>query len=1023
MPKATVDWPLLLCGPMLRTVTPSSVSVFVALKHPRKVLLTVLPPGTSTQALGSVEVETRQLGRYLHVALPTLTLVPSSLLSPGNNYRYDVSFTASGARDALDSGPVTQDLNSLGLLSGPLGLGYAENALPSFALPPTELGDLKIAHGSCRKPHGESRDVLPILDTIIRNTRSDPYARPHQLFLTGDQIYADDVAEPLLNELTPSGEALLGWGAPEQIPGLATSPAQIRPGDRAQVVHPPLTSHAASSHLMSLGEFYAMYLFAWSDALWPSTMPTFAQLSSAEQARYGEKRQEKYDAQVKSVWRFHNSLGKVRRALANVPTYMIFDDHEVTDDWFLHKEARTLAMNNDLAIRIIVNALSAYAIFQAWGNTPEQFATGQAGDRLLNALRDWRGENNSTYVTIQTAVQVPGNTGVGLRWDYEYFGSEYHVIVLDTRTKRGYPSGDDRAAPDLLTTAAMQAQISDRKQATNKRVTILVAPAPVFGHWAHESAADILGAGATRIRASWLAIDLPGETYGDRETWLVRHRRSCYENLLKALAPFERVVILSGDVHYGFTFLVHYWDERQQPEKRATFVQFTASGFKNEDFKTRGLGEAPWGMDMSLGAAGSWFSAQRAGFLGWDAPGWHLKETVFKVHVDGTPAVKRVPIDDDATILKPPQWRYRSEMVSDTRPAVARGVTTAPARSSASGWMQDASALASHHRSIAKNDQMRTVVGFNNMGIVSFDASPPGFEHSWLYAHQRLWFRLFGPNDELRPYTSHSVNLDVLSQSAGRPDASTLDTPFPNLIAWADLISLRPPAPMQKSLRTRFGGSVLDWTGHRLEAGQGAINLDYYPVRVTTLPSFSGVSVTASQLLNIIRKTLNSKVDNNRAQFSAYDATVDEPLWQSDTPLGAVVHIHIPAFGPVFDDGSVVVTAHDANRWVFSTLWTPRDHGHPVSGNREFGFVANTDGSYTFYTRGADRTTGILDNLARDQVFAGADALWTSLQDGITSYINQNGGTAVKESRHSERYPWPEVSAIYWRPVTDWVTH
>lgn len=109
---------------------------------------------------------------------------------------------------------------------------------------------------------------------------------------------------------------------------------------------------------MTLGEFYAMYLFVWSDALWPSVMPRFAQLSPAEQTRYGSAKHKIYDEQLDSVWRFRNSLGKVRRALANVPTYMIFDDHEITDDWFLDRKAWITAQNNDVANRIIVNGLS-----------------------------------------------------------------------------------------------------------------------------------------------------------------------------------------------------------------------------------------------------------------------------------------------------------------------------------------------------------------------------------------------------------------------------------------------------------------------------------------------------------------------------------------------------------------------------------------------------------------------------------------------------------------------------------------
>ena len=34
---------------------------------------------------------------------------------------------------------------------------------------------------------------------------------------------------------------------------------------------------------------------------------------------------------------FKRTARSARRSLANIPTYMIFDDHEVTDDWNLNR--------------------------------------------------------------------------------------------------------------------------------------------------------------------------------------------------------------------------------------------------------------------------------------------------------------------------------------------------------------------------------------------------------------------------------------------------------------------------------------------------------------------------------------------------------------------------------------------------------------------------------------------------------------------------------------------------------------
>ncbi|RAV27409.1 hypothetical protein [Sinomicrobium soli] len=69
--------------------------------------------------------------------------------------------------------------------------------------------------------------------------------------------------------------------------------------------------------------------------------------------------------------------------------------------------------------------------------------------------------------------------------------------------------------------------------------------------------------------------------------------------------------------------------------------------------------------------------------------------------------------------------------------------------------------------------------------------------------------------------------------------------------------------------------------------------------------------------------------------------------------LRAVIGIDIK--GP--DNESVIVSDYNTEKWTFSTIFDPKYGEHPVSGNRDFGYTQNGDGSYTFYTRGVDRLT------------------------------------------------------------------
>ena len=73
---------------------------------------------------------------------------------------------------------------------------------------------------------------------------------------------------------------------------------------------------------------------------------------------------------------------------------MICDDHDVTDDWYLDGAWCQRVLASPLGRRVVRNALLAYALFQAWGNTPDQFAEPN-GLALLDALDTWRGESRT----------------------------------------------------------------------------------------------------------------------------------------------------------------------------------------------------------------------------------------------------------------------------------------------------------------------------------------------------------------------------------------------------------------------------------------------------------------------------------------------------------------------------------------------------------------------------------------------------------------------------------------------------
>ncbi|MEX2365090.1 MAG: alkaline phosphatase family protein, partial [Pseudohongiellaceae bacterium] len=84
---------------------------------------------------------------------------------------------------------------------------YPGQSRPHFRLTQT-LNE--VLHGSCRKPHYQGSDALAQVDDRLAGAIANPATqRPDLLLMTGDQVYADDVAGPMLCAIHATS-ALLG---------------------------------------------------------------------------------------------------------------------------------------------------------------------------------------------------------------------------------------------------------------------------------------------------------------------------------------------------------------------------------------------------------------------------------------------------------------------------------------------------------------------------------------------------------------------------------------------------------------------------------------------------------------------------------------------------------------------------------------------------------------------------------------------------------------------------------------------
>ena len=420
-----------------------------------------------------------------------------------------------------------------------------------------------LLHGSCRKPHYPAKDAFVRVDELIAS-HNDDYNRPALMMLAGDQIYADDVAGPLLvaiHQIIP----LLGL-FPEKLEGALVKDSQelmAHPYNYYQRVEllpdedanekvekrffkgkrkPIFTSVHAQNHLITSAEVFAMYLLTWSPVLWKYV--------DMDKHDVPEKFIKNYEQEKGHIEAFRDDLPHTQRVFAHLPTYMIFDDHDVTDDWNLTRGWEEAAYGNPYSRRIIGNALLGYLVFQGLGNDPKQFAP------LFNDHLHWFTEQGLQGHDELITTLLSWN-----RWHFE-LETTPKLIVLDTRTHR-WRSEDSMSKPSGLMDWESLNHL--QQELLNQPKAIIVSAAPIFGVKVIEVIQSIF-----TFFGKALVVDA--------ENWMAhKGTASVILNIFQHKQSPKDIIVLSGDVHYSFVY-----DVRLRFKLGGTRIQqITCSGIKN----------------------------------------------------------------------------------------------------------------------------------------------------------------------------------------------------------------------------------------------------------------------------------------------------------------------------------------------------------------------------------------------------------------------------------------------------------
>jgi hypothetical protein len=299
--------------------------------------------------------------------------------------------------------------------------------------------------------------------------------------------------------------------------------------------------------------------------------PSAGEIDGVHAADYAE-----YSELYELAWRTTHA----RKVLAHVPSFMIFDDHDVTDDWNGDREWLKIIHSKSDPLQLwpatITDALCAYWIYQGWGNVaPEEWSADariQVLERSRRAGRDALPELRR--LILSRAVQPTATNGdrtKKLSWNYSLPIRSPRFLVLDLRTDADVngTTGLSRERVDWLERNLLQAQTP---------ASFIVLPTPyllpdpllfVFRHPDFTATLDSALSTTEFRRGSDVEHAAGNAVWDDIKLLLTKLQKS---------ANTKTLGIISGDVHFSCNF-----DGQLPKSARAPrFVQLISSGLRQQ---------------------------------------------------------------------------------------------------------------------------------------------------------------------------------------------------------------------------------------------------------------------------------------------------------------------------------------------------------------------------------------------------------------------------------------------------------
>jgi PhoD-like phosphatase len=263
----------------------------------------------------------------------------------------------------------------------------------------------------------------------------------------------------------------------------------------------------------------------------------------------------------------------IRWLLSTVSTAMIFDDHDVHDDWNISEAWLKKARSEEWWNEHIKSALASYWVYQHLGNLPP---AEHGDDRLLKLVK----ESEDAEELLEAFAYHADRESDGTRWSYCRDLGDTRLIVIDSRAGRVLEEGRRSMLDDTEWEWV-------REQATGDFDHLLIGTSLpwLLGRGMHyvEAWSEAVAGGAWGPLAAKGAESL--RQTGDMEHWAAfQHSFARLTELFREVGRGERgeapasIVTMSGDVHHAYLFEVGY---PRGTEMRSGVWQAVCSPYRN----------------------------------------------------------------------------------------------------------------------------------------------------------------------------------------------------------------------------------------------------------------------------------------------------------------------------------------------------------------------------------------------------------------------------------------------------------